>query len=111
MTVRRNAGAASSVSRRQFVSLVAAGSAALFATPELAAAAAGSRRKRATTPAETTATPAAAPAPSPSAAQKELERQKTGTLTTLKTLRAVTLPPGGDLPVVFRPQRTRTKGH
>jgi hypothetical protein len=42
--------------------------------------------------------------------QKEFERQKTGTLATLKTLRAYPLPPGGDLPVVFKPMRTPKKG-
>jgi hypothetical protein len=42
---------------------------------------------------------------------KEFERQKTGTLSALKTIRAYPLPPGGDLPVVFKPMRTPKKGH
>jgi hypothetical protein len=57
-----------------------------------------------------TAHAAAAPAtPSPSPQQKEFERQRTGTLAALKTIRAYALPPGGDLPVVFRPLRTPKK--
>ena len=51
-----------------------------------------------------------AAAPPMSAHQKEYERQKAGTLSTLKTIRAYPLPPGGDLPVVFRPMRTPKKG-
>jgi hypothetical protein len=50
------------------------------------------------------------PAPAPSPHQKEFERQKAGTLATLKTIRAYPLPPGGELPVVFRPMRTPKKG-
>ena len=66
-------------------------------------------------PATAPATPAAPPpapakAAAPSAEQKEFERQKASTQTTLKTLREYALPPGGDLPVVFRPLRQPKKG-
>ena len=102
MTSRRNIRSATPLSRRRFVTLVAAGSAVLLARPALAEPAVTRRRK-----------PAAAPAPavpSPSAAQKEFDRQRAATLATLKTLREFPLPPGGDLPVVFRPQRSRKRG-
>jgi hypothetical protein len=39
------------------------------------------------------------------ALQKEFDRQRAGTRDTIKTLREFPLPPGGDLPVVFRPLR------
>jgi hypothetical protein len=72
---------AEKLSRRQFVSLLAAGSAAVLVPPV-----------------------AGAPAPAaPSAEQKEFERQQANTRSALKTIRGFKLPPGGDLPVVFRP--------
>lgn len=111
MTTRRKTAAEHSLTRRGFVTMVAAGSAVLLARPELAAAAAGTHRKKPAPPAErpgTSGAPAAAAAPS--ASQKEFDRQRAGTLATLKTLREHALPPGGDLPVVFRPQRSHKKG-
>ena len=101
-----NGASPRTLSRRGFVTMVAAGSAALLARPGLAAEVAAPRRRRASAPAGKPQ-PAAAP---PSAAQKEFDRQRSGTLTTLKTLREHVLPPGGDLPVVFRPQRARKRG-
>jgi len=95
------------LSRRRFVALVAATSAAVVAAP---AGAAVARRKRVPAPAarpapaESTAT-----APPAGAWQKEFERQKKSTLSTLKTLRDYPLPPGGDLAVVFRPLRAGRK--
>jgi len=103
-------GKGASLSRRRFVALTGAGLAALSAGGALGA----------TAPAKTTGTKAkkpaadstaAAPSPPMSAHQKEYERQKAGTLSTLKTIRAYPLPPGGDLPVVFKPMRTPKKGH
>jgi len=106
---RTSAGAGSpqTLTRRGFVTLVAAGSAALLARPGLAEEVAPARKKGASAPA---AKPVPPPPP-PSAAEKEFERQRAGTLSTLKTLREYPLPPGGDLPVVFRPQRARKRGH
>jgi hypothetical protein len=93
------------MSRRRFVTLLAAGSAAVAARPALAAAAASPKRTKPAAP------PAAKPAPATAAAlQKEFDRQRAGTLDTLKTLRKFPLPPGGDLPVVFRPLRAARKG-
>lgn len=92
------------LSRREFVTLVAAGSAALIAAP--GAADDHTRRKRASKPGDKPAPPPA----EPSKSEKELARQKASTLATLQQLRDFPLPPGGDLPVVFRPQRTRGKG-
>ncbi len=77
----------------------------LLARPAPAAAASGTRHKKSSAPAQKPLPPA----PAPSAAQKEFDRQRAGTLATLKTLREHPLPPGGDLPVVFRPQRTRKR--
>jgi len=105
MTARRKASAAQAITRRGFVTMVAAGSAVLLTRPALAAAASGTRHKKSTTPAQKPLPPASAP----SALQKEFERQRAGTLASLKTLREHPLPPGGDLPVVFRPQRTRKR--
>ena len=96
---------ASALSRRRFVTMVAAGSAALLAAP--AGAAERTRNKRTSTPSPKPAPPAP---PAPSKFEKELARQRASTLATLKLVRDYPLPPGGDLPVVFRPQRTRTKG-
>jgi hypothetical protein len=73
---------AEKLSRRRFVSLLAAGSAAVLASPVAGAQ---------------------APKPAPSAAQKEFDRQLANTKSALKTIREYKLPPGGDLPVVFRP--------
>jgi len=114
MTARGKAGAEQSIARgesartltrRGFVTMVAAGSAVLLARPGLTGETASERRKGASAPAGKPL----APALSPGAAQKEFDRQRAGTLATLKTLRAYPLPPGGDLPVVFRPQRARKR--
>ena len=91
MSARDRERPAAGVSRRRFVAL--AGVAAL-SSRALAATATTKSKK-----------PAASPAAV--AHQKEYERQRTGTLAVLKTLRAYPLPPGGDLPVVFRPLRAK----
>ncbi|HEY6193686.1 MAG TPA: hypothetical protein VI504_01475 [Candidatus Eisenbacteria bacterium] len=104
MTAREKPRPAPAVSRRQFVTLVAAGSAALLAPPVVAASASRKPTAPHRKPPIAAAEKPQPPAPTP--AQKEFDRQRAGTLTTLKTLREFPLPPGGDLPVVFRPQRT-----
>jgi hypothetical protein len=97
------------LSRRRFVALTGAGLAALSAGSALGATeakpASATKSKPPAAPAAKTGT---APAMTPH--QREFERQKAGTLATLKTLRAYPLPPGGDLPVVFEPMRTPKKG-
>ena len=100
------------LSRRRFVALTGAGLAALSAGGAAlgASAPAKSGATKSKKPAAAAATPAPQPPP-PSAQQKEFERQKTGTLSALKTIRAWPLPPGGDLPVVFKPMREPKKGH
>ena len=106
-------GKGAPLSRRRFVALTGAGLAALSAGgPALGATDAKTAKTKKPAPA-TAATESAAPAasPPPSAQQKEFERQKAGTLAALKTIRAYPLPPGGDLPVVFKPMRTPRKGH
>lgn len=99
-TSTRGIAAASALSRRRFVTMVAAGSAVLLARPGVAADEARTRRKPAGAPAEK-------PAPPATATQKEFDRQRAGMLATLKTLRETSLPPGGDLSVVFKPRRSR----
>jgi hypothetical protein len=84
---------------------LSAGGSALGAETKSAA-----KKKPAVAAAPNTTAPSAPPAPAMTPHQKEFERQKTGTLATLKTLRAYPLPPGGDLPVVFKPMRTPKKG-
>jgi len=91
-----------SLSRRRFVALVAAGSAALAASPALAAPA--PRRKPAPPPAAKPAPPAVP------AETARFEKQRENLRATLKTIREVPLPPGGDLSVVFRPLRPARKG-
>jgi hypothetical protein len=98
VSARRTPDAARSLSRRRFVTLLAAGSAAIAASPALAA-------KAATEPPKKPATTTPKPATGAAALQKEFDRQRAGTLDTIKTLREFPLPPGGDLPVVFRPMR------
>ena len=83
------------LTRRRFVGLVAASSAAWVAAPGLAAP---SRRPR-----------TAAKPTTPDVAQ-EIEHGRASTRETLKTVRAFKLPPGGDLSVVFVPMRGTRKG-
>jgi hypothetical protein len=98
-----------SITRRRFVGLVAAGGATMAAG--LSAAASAATAADAAAPAkDSPAKGAAAPEAKPlTPFEKELERQKSGTASTLKTIRDFTLPPGGDLPVVFRPLPTRVR--
>lgn len=94
------------LSRRRFVAVLAAGSAALLAQPAVAAAAAPPAAKP---------KPASSPkpaAPAMSAAQrKEYDRQKASTLDTLKTIRAHVMPPGTEMASIFRARRPAKKAN
>ena len=88
-----------SMSRRRFVALMAAGSAAVITKPAEAAAAVARRK------------PAVGAGPAMSAATaKELARQKKSTLDTLKTIRDHAMPPGTEPAFVFRALRPARKG-
>ena len=105
---------AANLSRRRFVALAGAGLAALSAAGPatgLGAAAAAKPASKTKKPAPAAAASSAESAPAPSAQQKEFDRQRAGTVATLKTIRAYGLPPGCDLPVVFKPMREPRKGH
>ena len=88
----------SKLTRRRFLSLIAAGSAAAATAPMRSIAATA-------TPARTKAAP---PAPSPAIA-KEIEKQKGYVADALKTIRAHELPAGSDMAFVFQPLRPRRK--
>jgi hypothetical protein len=91
------------VSRRRFVAVVAAGSAALLARPAAAvAAAARSTHARTAAPAAPGMTPAQ---------RKEYDRQRTGTLDTLKAIRSHVMPPGTEMASVFHARRPVKKGN
>ena len=94
------------ISRRRFVALAGAGLAAAVTTGATPA----TTKKKPAAHAATPAAPAAKPEPAAGGTQKEFDRQKASTLATLKTIRAYPLPPGGDLPVVFKPLRAPKKG-
>jgi len=99
------------ITRRRFVGLVAAGGATLAAggaASDVLAADAVTRDALAANAPAKEAPASGAKALTPF--EKELERQKAGTETTLKTIREFGLPPGGDLPVVFRPLHTPRPG-
>ena len=91
------------ISRRKFVTLVAAGSAALITQP--LAGFAATRRKQAVVH---KGPPAAKPAAA-SASEKEFQRQRASTLETLKTIRAHKLPAGSEPAFVFRPMKSTRK--
>lgn len=96
---------ARTLSRRQFVAVVAAGSAAVLSQP--AAVLADAAKPAAKSPPR----PAPAAGPRMSAAQqKEFDRQRKSTLETLKTLRDHAMPPGTEMASVFRARRTNGKG-
>jgi len=95
---------ARTLSRREFVAVVAAGSAAVLSQPAgvLADAAAPSGKAR--------PKPAPAPAAKMTAAQqKEFDRQRKSTLETLKTIRDHAMPPGTEMAAVFRARRPAKK--
>lgn len=94
MTPRRR------VSRRRFLSLLA-GSAAVFASPALAASAAKPARRRPAKP---------APPPPADPVEKQYQEALASTRATLDVLRKQPLPPGSPLAVVFRPLPANRKG-
>lgn len=106
------------LSRRRFVTMVAAGSAAVIANPLAAATgAAPARRTPIGKPPMKPKVPAApvAPVPAPGTElgeldRKELERQKQSTLDTLATIRKHAMPAGTELGFVFRPLKPSRKG-
>ena len=91
-------------SRREFLRLVAAGSAAAItgAAPRVARAAA----RAAKASAAKTAAPAARPAP----VRAEIDRQKKLTADALRTIHKFELPAGSPLAFAFRPLRASKKG-
>jgi hypothetical protein len=90
------------MSRRRFVAVMAAGSAALIARPAAAATAASKAASQ--------ARPHAAAAPALSVAQrKEIERQRAATLDTLKTIRGHAMPAGTEMASVFHARRPAKK--
>lgn len=93
------------LSRRRFVAVMAAGSAALASAPAVAIA------QAATPVAKARPKPAPAAAPKLSAAQqKEFDRQRKSTLETLKTIREHAMPPGTEMASVFRVRRPAKRG-
>jgi hypothetical protein len=94
-------------SRRSFLKILAAGSAAVATRP--AAGLAATRARRA--PAAKAAAPAhATAAPPPAALRAEIERQRKDLDKILKTLREFPLPPGSSPAFVFRPLRATRAG-
>jgi hypothetical protein len=93
-------GKSAPLSRRRFVSMVAAGSAAILAAPAAAGAAASAAR---------TVKRAAAGAPG-AADRKEFVRQQVSTLETLRAIRKHAMPPGTEIAAVFRPLRAARAG-
>ena len=100
----------SSLTRRRFVAMVAAGSAALVASPLAAATAAAS--------APPAAAPAVRPAPRKSGAaaamtepdRKEFDRQRKATLETIAVLRKHAMTPGTEMASIFRPLKSTRRG-
>ena len=91
------------LSRRRFVAVIAAGSAALLAQPALAATTTAKPKPA------TTHKPAA---PAMTAAQrKEYDRQHKSTLELLKTIREHVMPPGTEMASIFRARRPAKKAN
>src|SRR6185503_1090666 len=84
------------LSRRRFMSLIAAGSALALAAPARGLAAPAKK-------------PATAPAAPSRAIAAEIEKQKKNTAATLKIIRDYKLPPGSPMAFEFRPLRRRGK--
>ena len=90
-----------SLSRRRFVAVMAAGSAALLARPAAAVAAAAAPVKP-----RAGATKPRAAAPAMTAAQrKEYDRQLKATADAVRVIRAHAMPPGTEMASVFRVRR------
>ena len=99
-------------SRREFLRMVAAGSAAVVAASAgRAAAAAKSAAAKSAGGAQTAKSGAAQPGGSRSAAvQAEIDKQKKSTAKALKAIRAYELPAGSPMAFAFRPLRPTHKG-
>lgn len=95
------------LSRRRFVAVIAAGSAALLAQPavSLPAAPPPAAKPKPATPHKT-----AAPAMT-TAQRKEYDRQHKSTLDTLKTIRGHVMPPGTEMASIFRARRPAKKAN
>ena len=93
-------------SRRSFLKILAAGSAAVATRP--AAGLAATRARHA--PTAKPAAPAHATAAPPAALRAEIERQKKDLDKILQTLREFPLPPGSSPAFVFRPLRATRAG-
>jgi hypothetical protein len=89
------------LSRRKFVTMIAAGSAALLAQP-LASLAATKRKGVHNAGAATTHAKPGVATPAASKLEKEVLRQRASTLDTLKVIRAHKLPAGSEMAFVFR---------
>lgn len=93
------------LSRRRFVAVIAAGSAALLAQPAVAAAPPAAAKPK-------PATPHKPAAPAMTAAQrKEYDRQHKSTLEVIKTIREHVMPPGTEMASIFRARRPAKKAN
>jgi hypothetical protein len=96
-------------SRRRFLELLAAGSAAALARP-VAALAEPAKPPAPPAAAAAPAAPAAKPASRDRASPAEIEKQKRDLAATLKAIRDFELPPGSDPSFVFVALRSRRSG-
>ena len=97
-------------SRRRFLKLMAAGSAALMSAPAAGMARAATKPK--TKPASAggaKSSEAAKSQPIPAAVRAEIEKQKGFTAQALKAVRDYPLPPGSPMAFVFKPMKARPK--
>ena len=93
------------LSRRRFVKLIAAGSAAALAAP-VAALGATSAPPKPAPPVNTPPPPSAAPAGN-AALRAEVEKQRKALAEQLKVIRDYHLPPGSNMAFVFQPVRRK----
>lgn len=98
--MRAKSAGSKRISRRRFVAVMAAGSAALLARPAAAVAAAAAPVK----PRAATKPRAAAPAMT-AAQRKEYDRQLKATADAVRVIRAHAMPPGTEMASVFRVRR------
>ena len=96
---KRSAAPPPQESRRRFLKLVAAGSAALLASPMGSA-----RALAATRPVRSSAARGEKSTLAP-AVRAEIKSQKDSTATTLKTVRDYAMAPGAEMAFVFRPMK------
>lgn len=112
--MNRDPKAPAPLSRRRFVAVIAAGSAALLAQPAAALSAtappAAKKKPAAATkpagPVHGTGTPAMT-----AAQRKEYERARKSTLDTLKVIRGHEMPPGTEMASIFRARRPAKKAN